>query len=235
MQHKDNKSTRHAIGIVAVAVLTAFVGVALSAQMGPRRGPGAPLPPDGAEMAWGQGPGFGPGFGPGQPGMRGMGPGMRGRPGLRGQGPMGGPMGLMGIGLRELDLTDAQRDQIKGLVESHRESHKATAETLLKARKDLHDAITSGTADEAAIRAKAAEVAKIEADAAVARGQLHSQLFQVLTPEQQQKAQELRSAREKRLQEGRERMKQRMEQRREPRKEQLLPRSDRESGGPHAV
>lgn len=226
MLHKDNKSTRRAVALIGVSVLTGFIGVALSAQMGPRRGPDAP-PPQGV-------PGMGQGMemGMGQPGM---GPGMRGRVGMRrgpGMGPFGGPLGPAGIGLRELGLTEAQLEQIKGVVASHRDGSKGTAEALMKARQELRDTVTSGSADEAAIRAKAAEVARHEADAAVSQAKLHSQVFEILTPEQQQKAKELRSAREKRMQEGRDRMRQRMEQRQERRLEQ---RSDREPGGPEAV
>ncbi len=212
MLHKDIKSTRRVVALVGVAVLTGFIGVALSAQMGPRRGQDVP-PPPGA-------PGMGAGVGMGQPGpgMPGMGPGRRGR-GMRG-GPGGGPIGLMGIGMRELELTDAQREQIRGVAESHREQFKGTAEALMKARKELHDVITSGSGDEAAIREKAAAVAKVEADAAVSQAKLHNEVFQILTPEQQQKARELRSLRDKRMLEGRERLRQRMEQRQERKLEQ---------------
>ena len=54
---------------------------------------------------------------PGPPPERRMGPGGPGGPGF-GRGP-GGPMGILGeLGpeLRELDLTDAQREQVRGVV-----------------------------------------------------------------------------------------------------------------------
>jgi Spy/CpxP family protein refolding chaperone len=88
------------------------------------------------------------------------------------------------------------------------------------ARKALQDAIAADAFDETAIRAKAADVALVDADAAVLRAKMHAAVIAVLTPEQQQKAKELRGQMENRMKGGRERMRQHMEQRFEPRSEQ---------------
>jgi len=79
----------------------------------------------------------------------------------------GGPFGLAGLPMRELGLTDAQREQVKAVMESHRDDQKAIGDRMQKARKALHDAIAADTFDEAAIRSAAAEVGAVEADAAV--------------------------------------------------------------------
>ena len=167
-----------ALGVVIVAGLGI---VALGAQQGPPpgRGPG------------GQG---GPGMhgggmfgGPGGPG--GQGPGMRGGPG--GRGPMAG---MMMRDLGQLDLTDDQKAQIKAVHES--ESNKAAnqdiAKKMIAAREALDSAVTADPFDEGTIRAAAVEVAKIEADAAVLRAQVHATVFGLLTPEQKAKAKQLR-------------------------------------------
>jgi Spy/CpxP family protein refolding chaperone len=188
------------VAMVAVAVVMTGVGVVVSAQMGPRRGMGA-----------GQEPGS-----PGGAGMMGMGQG----PGMRGGGPGGGPLGMMGRELRMLDLTDAQHQQVRAVFDSHKDELKAIGDRMQAARKALQDAITADTFDEIAIRTKAAEVALVDADAAVLHAKMHAAVVAVLTPEQQQKAKELRGTRENRMKGGQERMRQHIQQRFEQHSEQ---------------
>jgi periplasmic protein CpxP/Spy len=159
-----------------------------------------------------QGPGGsgpGGGFGRGGPG----GPGMR-RPG----GP-GGPMGAVLPGLRGLELTDAQREQVRAVMESHKAEFEAQFQKLGPARKALHDAVTAEALDESAIRQRAADVAAIEADGAVLQARVHVEVWALLTPEQQQKARDLRAQMEQRRGQVRERIEQRRGQRQERRQQ----------------
>jgi periplasmic protein CpxP/Spy len=110
----------------------------------------------------------------------------------RGRGP-GGP--LAGIPLRELNLTDAQREQVKQIVDARQQESRAIGERAMAAREALHAATTSPSFDEGLIRAKAAEVASIEADMAVSRARIFADLFQILTPDQQAKVKELHDSR----------------------------------------
>ena len=58
---------------------------------------------------------------PGEPGAHRRGPGPGGPDGFGGPGGPGGPMGLLGEfgpGLRALELTDAQREQIRGIAKT---------------------------------------------------------------------------------------------------------------------
>jgi hypothetical protein len=80
---------------------------------------------------------------------------------------------------------------------------KAVHEILAPARKALDEAITADTLDENAIRAKAAEVAAAEADAAVLRARVHQKAFGVLTDDQKAKVKELKGRMEQRMKEGR--------------------------------
>jgi periplasmic protein CpxP/Spy len=178
--------------LVAVAVVTAAIGFATTAQLaaGPRQDPGqGQMGPGGQRGAGMMGRGM---MGPGGPGMRG------------GRG--GGPFGLFGPALRGLDLTDAQREQVRAIMESHKEDQKAIAERMIAARKALHEAIAADALDEAAVRSKAAEVGAVEADAAVLQAKIHAEVFAILTPEQAKKAKELRGQMENRMKEGRGRM-----------------------------
>ena len=118
----------------------------------------------------------------------------RGGPGGRfgGPGGPGGPMGMLPMLGRELNLTDAQRDQIKAIADSHKTEWQALAQRERTARMALNDAITADAVDEAAIRQKSSEVAAVEADLAVARAHAHAEVLQVLSPAQKTTLQEMK-------------------------------------------
>ena len=94
--------------------------------------------------------------------------------------------------LRALNLTDAQKQSVKAIIEKYRAETKAIADAMMPARKALNDAVTADAFDESAIRAASAKVAAAEADGAVLRAKVHSEVWAVLTPEQQQQARQLR-------------------------------------------
>lgn len=111
-----------------------------------------------------------------------------GPPGPRG--PFGhgrhGPGGRGGFGpLEGLNLTDAQKDQIKQIHESFAESNKALREQM----RTLHENQAqsdpmSGNFDEAAFRSAAEARAKLQVELEVAHAKLMSQVANVLTAEQ---------------------------------------------------
>jgi protein CpxP len=116
----------------------------------------------------------------------------------RGPGPRAGGRALGGpadFGLRGVELTDAQREQFRTIVESHRAERQAVATKLREAHRGLAEATRAETINEAAIRARSAEVATAMADEAILRAKVRSEVFGILTAEQQQKAKELRSTR----------------------------------------
>lgn len=117
-----------------------------------------------------------------------------GRFGGPGGGP-GGPMGMLPMLAPELQLTDAQRDQVKTIVDSHRDEWKALADRSRAAHESLQAAVTAPTVDESLIRAKSADLAAIEADAAVARAHAHAEVLQILTADQKAKLKELEARR----------------------------------------
>jgi periplasmic protein CpxP/Spy len=127
-----------------------------------------------------------PGRGPGGPGGPGF--GMMGGPG----GPFG--RGMIVQGLRQLNLTDDQKAQVKAIMQKHQPDEKALAEKGRPLRDALHAAVTADTFNADDIRAKALAVAAVEADAAVLRAQIHAEVFAVLTPDQQAQAKQLQAA-----------------------------------------
>ena len=92
----------------------------------------------------------------GGPPMHRMGPG---RPGF-GPGP-GGPLGDLGFALRQLELTDSQREQVRGVMQSHETEFRELGERMRTARQALDAAISADTVDESAIRARSAEWAAV--------------------------------------------------------------------------
>jgi Spy/CpxP family protein refolding chaperone len=141
-------------------------------------------------------------------GDRGQGPGggQFGGPGGRGRGGPGGPMdgrgGVLGpMMLARLDLTDAQKDRVKGIVQSHQPEMKTLGEKAMAARRALEDAVVGDTFDEATVRTRSAEVAAIDADMTVARARIYSEVFQALTADQQKKLKDMRTEMRKRVQE----------------------------------
>jgi protein CpxP len=142
--------------------------------------------------------------GPGGPG------GMMGRRG--GPGGPGRPGGIVS-GLRGLDLTAAQREQVTATMDAHKATFDAQRDKLVAAHKALNDAVTAGTFDEATVRQKAADLAVIDADGAVLRAKVHSEVWALLTPEQQTKAKTLQAQRIERAGERRERFEARRGQR----------------------
>jgi periplasmic protein CpxP/Spy len=131
------------------------------------------------------------------------------RPFSRGQGRggrmggPGGPMGMLPMVARELNITDAQKAQIKTIADSHRDEWKALGDRARTAHQALQQAVTADTVDEGLIRQRSAEVAAVDADMAVARARAHAEVFQLLTPEQKTQAKTLQSQVQDRMKERR--------------------------------
>jgi periplasmic protein CpxP/Spy len=118
---------------------------------------------------------------PGGPrGERGFGP--------RGGGGPGGPIGF----LRDLNLTDAQKAQVKQIVDGFESSTKELREKMRGLRGGDHDVLKDGGFDEAAVRSTAQARASIEVELQVARARMLSQVYNVLTAEQKAKLAERR-------------------------------------------
>ncbi len=119
--------------------------------------------------------------------------------------------------LRQLDLTDDQRAQVRQVMDSHRDELRAVGERVRAAHRAQNDAVNAAQFDEQVVRTRAAELAAVQADAAVLQAKVHSEVFAVLTPEQQAKAAELKAQREVRAQQFRERARERVKERQQRR------------------
>ena len=120
----------------------------------------------------------------GGPGIGGPGRGPRGG-GPRG---FGGPMG--DLGLRGVDLTDAQKEQLRSIMESHKQEFEQVGAKLREAHQGLAAAVDGPSVDESAIRARSTTLATALADEAILRAKVRVEVQGILTAEQLQKVQE---------------------------------------------
>jgi periplasmic protein CpxP/Spy len=104
-----------------------------------------------------------------------------------------------------LNLTDAQKEQLKQIAARHRESTKALREQTREARQGRDGGAFDGTFNEAEVRAAAQARANASVELAVARARMHSEMYNVLTPEQKAQLAAERQQREQRRQERRQR------------------------------
>jgi Spy/CpxP family protein refolding chaperone len=104
-----------------------------------------------------------------------------------GPGGSGGPgaaLGALGPMMRRLNLNDAQQEQIRGILDSHRDEIRAMSERNRPAHEALHQAVTADNFDEGTIRARSAEVAAADVEMAVLQARIYSEAVRVLTPDQ---------------------------------------------------
>ena len=93
---------------------------------------------------------------------------------------------------RALDLSDDQKTQIKTILKSHAAEIETQMKASAAARRALHDAVLAQPADEAAIRARAADLGRVQGDGAVLFSKFRTEIQPILTPEQRDKMQTLR-------------------------------------------
>ena len=128
--------------------------------------------------------------------------GPRVRQGFGGRGPGGPGRGQMMLPLGQLDLTEAQRTQVRQLAEQHRTSMRSLMERMRTAADARRQAIEAVPVDEGRIRAAMQELAQAQADLAVQQARMQSDVYGLLTPEQQERVQQLRAGRSSRRRVG---------------------------------
>jgi len=111
-------------------------------------------------------------------------PGGRGR-GQMGPGFGGGPMPM----LQRLDLTDAQKEQVKALTAER--ATQGAGRTLAGLERDLNAAVMADSPDTAKIEQLKTSIVEAQTAALNERVDLQLRIAQILTPEQRQKARDL--------------------------------------------
>jgi Spy/CpxP family protein refolding chaperone len=102
--------------------------------------------------------------------------------------------GHMAYLARELNLTDAQKEQIKSIMQANRQANLPLMQKLATSKKAMLAATANGAYDQAKVQALASQQAQLMAQLIVQRQAIQHQIYtQVLTPEQRTTADQLRA------------------------------------------
>ena len=105
-----------------------------------------------------------------------------GQHGPRGEG-FGGP----GMGLHGLDLSDAQKSQVKQIMIAEKPTFKPLMQQEMQNHQQMTALVRSGSFEEAKAQSIAAQEAQIHTQIAVERAKVDAQIYQLLTPDQKTK------------------------------------------------
>ena len=141
---------------------------------------------------------------------QGQGAGRRGGPG--GFGGPGGPGGPGGLPLQALNLTEAQQDQIKQLTQQSRQQNQNVGEQLRSAMEAQRKAVETIPVDEGLIRSTTQTLVDAQTEMAIHQARLRSEIFTLLTPDQQAQVRKLQAERNQRAPQQRQRGQQRQTQ-----------------------
>jgi protein CpxP len=89
--------------------------------------------------------------------------------------------------LKALDLTAAQQEQVKAIMEKQKPLREARMKEMHESRQALREATRSDAYDSAKVREIANKQAALHADMTVLRVETMHQVYALLTPEQKQK------------------------------------------------
>ena len=101
--------------------------------------------------------------------------------------------GHMGFMAKQLNLTDAQKAQIKTIMQSQRTTMRPLMQQMTQNREAMLTATSGGAFDQAKVQAIATQQAQLMSQMTVLKEQLRSQIYNtVLTPDQKAKADQMR-------------------------------------------
>jgi protein CpxP len=99
-------------------------------------------------------------------------------------GMIGGP-GMRGRMMQRLNLTQAQKDQMKAFRDLQQKDSQAVGERMKVTRQQLQEVMKADIPDEAAVKAAAGAMATVQSEQIVLHARAKAQMMKVLTPEQQ--------------------------------------------------
>jgi len=97
-----------------------------------------------------------------------------------------------------LNLTDAQREQVRGLTEERRNDANSPGRKVAELERQLRAAVFADAPDQQKIEQLKSEVSAAAAEALTARVELEGRIAQILTPEQRAQARQALETREAR-------------------------------------
>jgi len=99
---------------------------------------------------------------------------------------------MAGAFFRNLDLTDAQKAQMKQIREAHSQTLRPLMDQIRAKRQEIHQANQGGTFNESLVAQKLTEIAPLEAKLMGEQFRTHQEMLSVLTAEQKAKLEQLR-------------------------------------------
>ena len=128
--------------------------------------------------------------------------------GPRGGGPFGGrggrgAFGPGGLELNQLNLSDTQREQVREIRGRYREQTQQVAQRLNAAAEKQRQAIETLPVNETLITSATQDMTAVQVDMAIQEARLNSEIWSVLTPEQQAQATKLRAERKAQMEQRR--------------------------------
>lgn len=106
---------------------------------------------------------------------------------------------MMGFYGKALNLTDDQKTQMKAIMQKEHPTMKPLFQQERQIDQQLRQYV-EGPYDEVKVRALAAQKSQIEVELTVAHARIHSQMYQLLTPDQQSKLKEIEANHQARMQ-----------------------------------
>jgi Spy/CpxP family protein refolding chaperone len=106
---------------------------------------------------------------------------------------------MMGFPFKQLDLTDAQRTQIKEVMQKEHSTMKPLFQQVHTMQQQLKQ-YSEGTYDEAKVQGLVAQQAQTLVQLKVNETRIHNEIYQLLTSDQQAKLKEIEANREARMQ-----------------------------------
>ena len=131
----------------------------------------------------------------------------------RGRRGMHGRHHEFGEGMRALNLTEAQREQLKNMREQQREAMRPVMEQQRALRKQIREALESGNRDAARIGQLEIQAFELRQQMKAAREKQHAAFLGILTPEQKAQWEKMREERKERMEQFREKRQERREER----------------------
>ena len=126
------------------------------------------------------------------------------------QGPRGGGRGGRGFGpggpglaLNELNLTEAQREQVREIRDRHQEQIQALSRRLGDLAAKQRQAIETVPVNETLITSATQDMTQAQVEVAVQEARINADIWSVLTPEQQATATKLRAERKTQMEQRR--------------------------------
>jgi Spy/CpxP family protein refolding chaperone len=128
--------------------------------------------------------------------------------GPRGGGPFGGrggrgPFGPGGLELNQLNLSDTQRQQVREIRQRYREQTQQVAQRLNAVAEKQRQAIETLPVNETLITSATQDMTAAQVEMAIQEARLNSEIWSVLTPEQQAQATKLRAERKAQMEQRR--------------------------------